>query len=451
MVTRRSGKSQSAPSRSTVSPLQWGGTTLFGGRRSEFPSINLEQLGALYQLSRGEEIPIAQVRKFAKTPPGARAVSKVTNGVLAMPMIIKPRNEKDKEKESSWERAKIIDKCLRRPNVELNNTWRKLVTALMEDLLVAGAAAVERQPGQAKDRPFWLWDVDIAHVHLNPEWNPQNELQHPRYLIKDPTKPNANDFIAMRSQDLFLIRHKASTYEVVSSGPMRVAYRFIQLWLGVGDYQDVSTHKATRNAILQLIDADEEELQSFREYWNYQIEGQGEIPIVNKKIEIASLNAPDDSALYLQYEEKLLRIIALAFDLSVRDFNITEPDNKATAGVAADESFQGAILPYGKTLVEHMDQEIVEFYDPDFKAELADTEPRSEEQEANRAVTVFQGGLATRDEGRQMAGLPPIGGDEGAAFADGKPAEETKAGEEEEEEDDLNGASRNKEKRSAAK
>lgn len=104
-------------------------------------------------------------------------------------------------------------------------------------------------------------------------------------------------------------------------------------------------------------------------------------------------------------------------------FNISESDNRATAGVAADASFQDAILPYALTLEEHIDIEVVQKYCPGFRTALADTEPRTEAEESKRAIDVFSSGIASRDEAREMAGLPPVGGDEGAAFADGKLAE----------------------------
>jgi hypothetical protein len=45
---------------------------------------------------------------------------------------------------------------------------------------------------------------------------------------------------------------------------------------------------------------------------------------------------------------------------------------------------------------------------------LADEQPTKEVEEADRANTLYQGGIATRNEGRQMVGLPPI--PEGESF-----------------------------------
>ncbi len=125
----------------------------------------------------------------------------------------------------------------------------------------------------------------------------------------------------------------------------------------------------------------------------------------------------------------MLRLVALAFDLTARDMAIKEPDNRATAGVAADASFQDAILPYSLTMQDHWNEEVVGHYEPGFTCELSDTEPRGEEAEAQTSISLFQGGLSSRNESRAKVGLPLIDGEAGSAFFDGKPAEETRAGE----------------------
>ncbi|MBE9157054.1 hypothetical protein IQ265_09480 [Nodosilinea sp. LEGE 06152] len=104
-------------------------------------------------------------------------------------------------------------------------------------------------------------------------------------------------------------------------------------------------------------------------------------------------------------------------------FDITEPDNRATAGVSADASFQDAILPYAKTIEEHLDGEVVDHYEPGFTCQLSDTEPRGEEAEAQTAINVFQSGISRCNESRAMVGLPPVEGDVGEAFFDNKSSE----------------------------
>lgn len=111
-------------------------------------------------------------------------------------------------------------------------------------------------------------------------------------------------------------------------------------------------------------------------------------------------------------------------------FNITEPDNRATAGVAADASFQDAILPYSLTMEEHWNDDVVDYYEPGFICKISDTEPRGEDEEATTAVKIFQGGISNRNESRARVGLPPVEGDAGEAFFDDRSAEDVTGKEE---------------------
>jgi hypothetical protein len=120
------------------------------------------------------------------------------------------------------------------------------------------------------------------------------------------------------------------------------------------------------------------------------------------------------------YANTLLRLTALAFDLSMRDYNI-EPahDNRATAGVAADAVFQEAISPVASLISEALTYDVIDFYYEGYSHVYANTEPRNEKEEAERAGKLYKDYfLATRNEARQMAGLESIG-PAGDFFADG--------------------------------
>lgn len=78
--------------------------------------------------------------------------------------------------------------------------------------------------------------------------------------------------------------------------------------------------------------------------------------------------------------------------------------------------------------------EVVDYYEPGFICKISDTEPRGEQEEAETAVQIFQGGLSTRNESRARVGLPPIEGEAGEAFF-GDEFEEDAIGKEERQED----------------
>jgi hypothetical protein len=93
-------------------------------------------------------------------------------------------------------------------------------------------------------------------------------------------------------------------------------------------------------------------------------------------------------------------------------------DSYATASVAQSHSFQDAILPIAEVIIEHLNNKVIDFYAEGFTIAIADEQPTKEDEEANRANTLYQmGKLITRNEGRQMVGLPPLAGED--KFADG--------------------------------
>jgi hypothetical protein len=117
------------------------------------------------------------------------------------------------------------------------------------------------------------------------------------------------------------------------------------------------------------------------------------------------------------YTTNTLKLIALCFGLSHRDFNITDHDNRATAGAAADSSFQDAVLPMALNITNHLEMEVVDFYYPGYIMKLTDTEPRTEKEEADSAVQLFINKIITQNEARQRVGDETI--PEGDKFFDG--------------------------------
>jgi hypothetical protein len=383
---------------------------------SGYPKI--EPLGHYFRsLESSDRVPIQKLRALANTIPARRAKNRIANGVLAMPWSINPPRE-DREKDSAIERAAQLERALRRPNHEQHNTYRKLINAAIDEILVLGFAAVERQPGYDSDRPFWLWLADGSQIRVNTEWQAHREELVPRFFDCGHRR-SEEDWTAIANENLFIIQTDINTHELVPPSTLEVAYKMISSWLRLGEFQEVTTSQATREYLLSLIGASQEEIDNFRAYWQDEIQGKGKIPIVNYHLEVNKLGAKTDEELYLKYTDYLLKMIALAFNLTNRDFNITEHDNRATSGAAADSAFSDAILPMALTIQESLQVEVIDFYEPGFTLDYSDTEPRNQWDEASVASLLFKNNILTKDETRSRVGMPPIRGTAGNAFANG--------------------------------
>lgn len=390
---------------------------------SEFPKIDL--IGHFQKsLSRLERVPLHKLRTFTRTVPARKAIRRISNGVLAMPWVIQPPQDLAKD-EAALERAATLAKALRRPNIDTpQNTYSKLVRAIVTDLLTTNVAAIERMPGN-DEHPFWLWTLDVGKLSLNPAWTPQNEGITPRYFYGgNPITGQGG--VSLMNKDAFLIQSETSSWEQVPASPMEVAYRLIEAWLGIGDFQRSTTTKAIRNFMITMQgdEVSDDDVHAFRQYWELEVEGKGKIPIVGGSGEFNKIDfgAKNDEELYLKYTDYILSIIALAFDLASRDYNIREPDNRSTAVIAADSTFANAVLPMAVTIEEHVDLEIIDFYEPDFGFEYTDTEPRGEKEEADIAANLFEKGVITRNMALKRVGEEPI--PNGDLFSDGTSLEE---------------------------
>lgn len=126
------------------------------------------------------------------------------------------------------------------------------------------------------------------------------------------------------------------------------------------------------------------------------------------QIKSVKIGAADDAALYPQYCDYILRMIALAFQLSARDLNIQEKDNRATAGAAADATFANAVLPLAKSVFEALESEVVAFFFPGYRLIVDYSEPRGLAAKEASTISKFKEGITKRNEAREELGNDPL-------------------------------------------
>ena len=344
-----------------------------------------------------------ELKRIAENILFDRAIERIGDGVASLKLTIKPPPDQKKD-EKAKEQVDKIKMALAEPNQGSHPLYSLCTKAIIRDILVFGAATVERQPGTDKNfQPFWLWPTDISLIKLNPDWDASREGIDPRFWFIQPGA-RQEDWIPILNKNMFIIQARSSSYSIIPPSPVRLAYEDMTTWLGLHKFQGRTVNQAVRDYMISLEDVDKEEVDAFREYWRVNVVGQGEIPIIGGKINVVKFGAKTDEELFLKYTEYLTGLIALEFGLSKRDFGLTDHDNRATAGVAADSSFQDAILPMAQTYVQHLDLKVVNFYLPGYHVELADTEPRKESEEAQTATTLYEKGLITKNEGRARVG-----------------------------------------------
>lgn len=343
-----------------------------------------------------------EIEILASFPPVARAIERITSGVLNMRWAIVPPINQMQNEEAHHTSQWLFD-CLRNPN-DTGNGIEGLISAVIRDLLCYLVGAIERQPGD-DIRAFWAWPVTPTKLDIITDWDGNQD--EPRYHFRRDT----NGLIELYDDQIFLVRKSNNSEDTLPRSPVEVAAPVILSWISLLDYQHRQTRKTSPSSLIHLGDISPAELENFRSYWEFEVEGSGRQPSIGGKgnAQVLRLNPQGDEGLYLKYAESLLRMIAVSFNLTPRDLGLTDHDNRATAGEAASSAFADAVLPMARLVYRRIEAELVQYYFPGYRLLLTDTEPRTETEEATRAVLLWEKGVITLNQTLAAVGYEPIG------------------------------------------
>lgn len=348
----------------------------------------------------------ANLRYFSRTPHVRAAIKRIRDPIQNMDWEIAPMKGVKLNAEIKRQ-IEIATDCFSHPNND--DSWSSLIGQAVEDYLVCGAGAIEQQLGGDPIRPLWLWPVDAQSIQIFPCWaGGRNEA---RYLQRiGYTNIVTLDGKKLRNDELIYVKTNDSTQSPYGFGCVEVAYQTINRSLGVAQFAGDLASNTAPQFILQLLGADEAKLNTFRDYWQNQIEGQGKIPIVGGEKDINNINLREgsDKSLFLEYQEFLIRVIAVSFALSPMNLGIESDVNRSTAEVGEDRDWDNAIKPCAKTFSNYLTREALHqklgFYSLEFKWVGLDRE--DEESTADIYQTYYKNNLITPNEQREKLGMP---------------------------------------------
>ncbi|MDJ0582913.1 phage portal protein [Crocosphaera sp.] len=356
-----------------------------------------------------------------------RAVTKIAKGVAKMPWIIKPPSDADIKSPEVIKTIKKLTNSLAQPWIGTGtSTYFGYIQSVVTDLVQFGESASEKIMDDKDDRLFWLAPFPYHLCLFNRGWQPHKAglspilwSPHPDFLenclISSGNYPQSKSNYPLvphyYGDTAVVYNSDCTSYNIAPDSPLQRVYDFLLLgeWHDLGRFRRKTVRDATKKEIISLLgDMTEERFKEFKQAWEDRIEKQKKQPIVRGEVKAVSLAGKNDAELYPQYTDFLIGIIGLGFDLSRRDMNLIERDNRATAGVAATATFQDAILPFALGVQGVMNQQVVTPSAPGYKYQLVDLEPRSEKEEADRSTTLYQGGIMTQNEARESVGLEPV-------------------------------------------
>jgi HK97 family phage portal protein len=297
------------------------------------------------------------LRYFSRTVYARRAINRIKDAITSLPWQIMT----DSKASSAQQQAELIAKCLDNPNEQ--DSFTTLVEQWVEDALVTGAGVLEQAVSTDAARPIWLWPVDATTIRPIVKWdgNPKSVrfLQALGYTGGSIlSEVNAKQLTA---EEIIYMRLNPSTESPYGYGPLEIAYDSISWKLGVGRYASSAASNAQPQNLIYPGDATESQILTFRAYWRNEVEGQGQTPIIGGKIkpEVIRMHAGTDDALYLKWQEFLIREIATGFQLSPQSLGIERDVNRNTAETAEDRDWDSAIKPMALRLQAHINRDVL--------------------------------------------------------------------------------------------
>lgn len=349
------------------------------------------------------------LRYFSRTVYARRAINRIKDAITSLPWQIVTEGAA----RSSQQQAEMVAKCLENPNE--SDSFTTLLEQWIEDALITGAGVLEQAVSGDAARPIWLWPVDSTTIRPVVKWdgNPKSVrfLQALGYTGGSIlSEVNAKQLTA---EEIIYLRLNPSTESPYGYGPLEIAYDSISWKLGVGRYaSNAASNAQPQNLIYAGEIGSEAEILTFRAYWRNEVEGQGQTPIIGnqKKPEVIRLHAGTDDALYLKWQEFLIREIATGFNLSPQGFGIERDVNRNTSEVAEDRDWDSAIKPMALRLQAHLNRDVLwgrhGLVNLRFQFDGLDRE--DEAAIADIFKTEYESNATTPNEYRASKGLDPL-------------------------------------------
>jgi hypothetical protein len=360
------------------------------------------------------------LRWFALNPYARRAINAIKNPIAMLEWEIVPADEDTKLNSELERQIEVASYCFDHPNYD--DSARTLLEQVTEDILL-GAGAIEMQVSGDELRPLWMWPVDGLTIQIYPLWD--GDPREARYVqivgYGNFVGNGIGQQVQLRNDELMYIRPNPTSATPFGHGPLEIAFNTVSRILGVGEFAGNVATNARPSIALDLGEgATEATLNAFRAYWRNEVEGQGQMPVWAMQSvgtdgkargpSVLRMYPEGDKALYLEYQEFLIREIAAAFDLSPQVLGLERDVNRNTAEVGDDRDRAQAISPYAHLVQEHLTREALHgklgFSQLAFR--FKGIEPEDELNTATVFEKEYKNNAVTPNEYRQARGRDPL-------------------------------------------
>ncbi|MDE2438932.1 MAG: phage portal protein [Patescibacteria group bacterium] len=206
-------------------------------------------------------------------------------------------------------------------------------------------------------RPLWCGNTTIR---IYADWS-ESVPEKPHYAQLTGLK-GERGIISFLDDEIMYFRTNVRSSTPFGLGCLEVAFNVVNAFLGV---QDMAGRAASDNVHKTWLWWDKTIQAGFvetvRRHLRNESEGQGQIEIVAglQKPEVLDVQGTNPNDLLLDWQQFLIRVIALAFNLSPMALGLERDVNRSTAEVMAESDFKRAVVPVAVVLAEHLNRDLI--------------------------------------------------------------------------------------------
>ena len=352
----------------------------------------------------------ARTYRALSLTPWVRAAIKIRRDQIASAQwdIVKA----DPEGKDNKRLAKRIANQLDTPNAR-NISAHSFFQEVVEDLLVMDGAAIEKVRYPGSDEIAELWPTPSEYIAIDEKWD-GSDSERSRYFYV----PDGQVRARFRNNDMIYMMDNPRTVSALGISPIQVLLSVIDSELQAMEYNRRMVMGAPPNGALNIGDsAISEDVERARAYFQSNVFGQSAMAIIGgfKSPSFMPFGYNNRDMQFREWQDLLLRCIAIVYGLSPMDLGITFDVNRSSATAQQENTEDRGLRPLLDCVQRYITREYV--WDESFggreanlKFAFTSLNLNETEQKAN-INRVAMPGVPTKsiNEARTMDGREPIG------------------------------------------
>ena len=310
----------------------------------------------------------AALRQFGTFPPARRALNVLENPIMDLPWQIglcrpighKAHAQSAEPTHDQQVRIVAATTMFIQPNNDMS--WHEFLEPVLDDLLTFGGGPIEIQENTSDSRPLFLWPVDAQSVRINGAWQAGRDSFHysqARGFLYSAL--GTTDDVYLSDDELLYMKLNARTSTPFGLGYLEVAFDTVNAFIGAFDYATRRASNSTPNfGIFLGENVTVDQVRTWQHYWENEIEGYGKTPILGggRQPSVFNMQGTGQDTLWLQWQEFLIRVIAMSFGVSPMRLGLERDINKNTAQAGQIDDW-ATISPIANIIKNAMTQGIL--------------------------------------------------------------------------------------------